>query len=103
MLKFSVYNLNLRLELSGFRGKSCTKHIIYMALSMARTDENIQNTFIYKYEKLRNSNLNQCTVQTFIESEDTRCCVNTIFSPEDGHVNARNMSRIIVQQTYFNE
>ena len=36
------------------------------------------------------------TVQTFTESEDTRCCVNTIFPPEDGHVNARNMSRIIV-------
>ena len=40
--------------------------------------------------------LNQCTVQTFTESEDTRCCVNIIFPPEDGHVNARNMSRIIV-------
>jgi len=26
--------------------------------------------------------------------------VNTIFPPEDGHVNARNMSRIIVWQTY---
>jgi hypothetical protein len=37
----------------------------------------------------------QCTVQTFTESEDTRCCVNTIFPPEDVHVNARNMSRII--------
>jgi hypothetical protein len=35
-------------------------------------------------------------VETFTESEDTRCCVNTIFPPEDGHVNARNMSRIIV-------
>jgi len=35
-------------------------------------------------------------VQTFTESEDTRCCVNTIFPPEDGHVNVRNMSRIIV-------
>ena len=44
--------------------------------------------------------INQCTVQTFTESEDTRCCVNTIFPPEDGHVNARNMSRIIVSQTY---
>ena len=42
------------------------------------------------------SALNQCTVQTFTESEDTRCCVNTIFPPEDGHVNVRNMSRIIV-------
>jgi len=35
-------------------------------------------------------------VQTFTESEDTRYCVNTIFPPEDGHVNARNMSSIIV-------
>jgi hypothetical protein len=42
------------------------------------------------------SALNLCTVQTFTESEDTRCCVNTIVPPEDGHVNARNMSRIIM-------
>ena len=34
------------------------------------------------------SALNKCTVQTFTESEDTRCCVNIIFPPEDGHVNA---------------
>ena len=40
--------------------------------------------------------LNRCTVQPFAESDDTRCCVNTIFPPEDGHVNARNMSRITV-------
>ena len=40
--------------------------------------------------------LNRCTVQPFTESDDTRCCENTIFPPEDGHVNARNMSRIIV-------
>ena len=37
-----------------------------------------------------------CPVQPFTESDDTRCCVNTIFPPEDGHVNARNMSRITV-------
>ena len=30
------------------------------------------------------------------ESDDTRCCGNTICSPEDGHVNARNMSGIVV-------
>jgi hypothetical protein len=36
------------------------------------------------------------SVQMFTESEDTRCCVNTIFPPEDGHVNARNMSKIIM-------
>ena len=45
---------------------------------------------------LHESALNQCTVQTFRESEDTRCCVNTIFPPEDGHINARNMLRISV-------
>jgi hypothetical protein len=35
-------------------------------------------------------------LQPFTESDDTRCYVNSIFPPEDGHVNARNMSRIIV-------
>jgi hypothetical protein len=42
------------------------------------------------------SALNRCTVQPFTESDDTRCCVNTICPHEDGHVNARNISRIIV-------
>jgi hypothetical protein len=36
------------------------------------------------------------TVQPFTESDDTRCCENTICPPEDGHVNVRNMSRIIM-------
>ena len=45
---------------------------------------------------LTQSALNQCTVQPFTESDDTRCSVNTIFPPDDGHVNARNMSRIIL-------
>ena len=30
------------------------------------------------------------------ESDDTRCCDNTICPPEDGHVDARNMSRIVM-------
>jgi len=42
------------------------------------------------------SALNRCTVQPLTESDDTRCCVNIIFPPEDGHVNARNMPRIVV-------
>ena len=42
------------------------------------------------------STVHRCNVQPFTDSDDTRCCVNTIFPPEDGHVNARNMSRIIV-------
>jgi len=40
------------------------------------------------------------TVQPFTESDDNRCCVNTICPPEDGHVNARNMSRIVMRHTY---
>ena len=42
------------------------------------------------------SALIQHTVQLFTESDDTRCCDNTICPPGDGHVNARNMSRIVV-------
>ena len=42
------------------------------------------------------SALNRCTVQPFTESDDTRCYENKIGPPEDGHVNARNMSRLIV-------
>ena len=41
------------------------------------------------------STLIRHTVQPFTESDDTRYCDNTICSPEDGHVNARNMSRIV--------
>ena len=36
------------------------------------------------------------TVQPFTESDDTTCCGNIICPPEDGHVNARNMSRIVM-------
>jgi len=45
---------------------------------------------------LTQSALNQCTVQPFAESDDARCCENKICFPEDGHVNARTMSRIVV-------
>ena len=57
----------------------------------------LMHNFLYSLTIcLLHSALNQCTVQTFTESEGTRCCVITIFLPEDGHVNARNMSGIIV-------
>jgi len=36
------------------------------------------------------------TVQPFTESDDTRCCHNTICPPEDGSVNARNTSMIVM-------
>ena len=34
------------------------------------------------------------------QSDDTRRCDNTICPPEDGHVNARNMSSIIMFHIY---
>jgi len=42
------------------------------------------------------SALNWHAVEPFTDSDDTRCCDNTICPPEDGHVNALNMSRIIM-------
>jgi hypothetical protein len=36
------------------------------------------------------------SVQPFTESDHTRYCDNTICPPEDGHVDARNMSRIVM-------
>ena len=36
------------------------------------------------------------TAQPFTESDDTRCCDNTICPPEDGHVNAQSLLRIVM-------
>ena len=36
----------------------------------------------------------------FTESDDTRCCDNTICPPEDRYVNARNMSKIVIYTIY---
>ena len=36
------------------------------------------------------------------ESDDTRCCDNIICPPEDGHVNARNMSKILMYMLHYN-
>ena len=46
------------------------------------------------------SALNRRTIQPFTEKDDTRCCNNTIWPPEDGHSTARNMSRIIMYHIY---
>ena len=42
------------------------------------------------------SALNRRNVRPFTDSDDTRCCNNTICPPEDEHSTARNMSRIIM-------
>ena len=80
-----VSNINMPI----FRRKNC----IHTASGIFALCKRLHSTLV---DSRLQSALNQCTVQTFTESEDTRCCVNTIFPPEDEHVNARNMSRIIV-------
>ena len=37
---------------------------------------------------------------TYFQSDDTRCCNNTIWPSEDEHSTARNMSRIIMWHIY---
>jgi len=41
--------------------------------------------------RLRESSRNLCTEQSLKESDDTRCCVNTICPPEDEYSSARNI------------
>ena len=51
------------------------------------------NERLYKIhlECEKKSPLNLCTEQSPKESDDTRCCTNTIWPPEDEHNSARNM------------
>ena len=42
------------------------------------------------------TSLNLCTVQSPKDSDDTRCCTNTIRPPEDEHNSARNTCRNII-------
>ena len=67
-----------------FRRKNC----IHTASGILALCKRLHSTLV---EIGLQSALNQCTAQKFTEDEDTRCSVNTIFPPEDGHVSARNM------------
>ena len=42
------------------------------------------------------SAINRHTLRPFTECDDTRCCNNTVYPPEDEHSTARNMLRIIM-------
>jgi len=55
----------------------------------------VLGSMLFTIYKTDQSALNRHTVQPFTESDDTRCCDNTICPPEDGHVTARNMWRIV--------
>ena len=39
---------------------------------------------------------NLCTEQSPEDSDDIRCCTNTIYPPEDGHNSTRNMNRNVI-------
>jgi hypothetical protein len=41
--------------------------------------------------RLKEDSLNLCTGRPPTESDDTRCCINTIWPPDDEHNSARNM------------
>ena len=56
----------------------------------------VQYSSLVESKLTSQSALNQCNVQPFTESDDTRCCDNKICPPENGHVDARNMSRIVM-------
>jgi len=47
-------------------------------------------------ESGQQSALNRYTVRPFTESDDIIVCNNTICPPEDEHITARNMLRIIM-------
>ena len=81
----NISNINMPI----FRRKNCS-HTTSGIFALCKR---LHSTLV---ESGLQSALNQCTVQYCTESEVTRCYVTTIFPPEDGHVNARNMSRIIV-------
>jgi len=70
-----------------------TKNFIHTASGIVALCKRLHSTPV---ESGLQSALNRCTVQTFTDSDDTRCCVNKIFRLEEGHVNTRNMSRIIM-------
>jgi len=46
--------------------------------------------------RLQSSLLSSGILYSTVQSDDTRCCDNTICPPEDGHVDARKLSRIVM-------
>jgi len=50
--------------------------------------------------KLHYNNFRQLTC---LQSDDTRCCIDTIRHPEDEQRTARNMERILINVLYINK
>ena len=72
-----------------FRRKNC----IHTASGIFALCKRLQSTLVESGERVRSQPVYCAAVY---RERNTRGCVNIIFPPEDGHVNARNMSRIVV-------
>ena len=58
---------------------------------MLLTNKLLNYSYLQLDLSLISSSRNLCTEQSPKESDDTRCCTNKIFPPEDEHNSARNM------------
>jgi hypothetical protein len=82
----------------------CTELLTYKRIDLFHSPTLMHNSFYSltmlhynpRHVSSSQSALIRHPVQPFTESDDTRCCVNTIYPPEDGHVVVRNMSRIVM-------
>ena len=75
---------------------SSSNLLIFRRTNCIITASGIVTQTAVQYESGLQSALNRHTVRPFTESDDTRCCNNTICPPEDEQGTARNMLRIIM-------
>jgi hypothetical protein len=77
-----------------FRATSCSSSggqivlIQHLVLSLSVGDRPVH--------RLRQNSLNLCTGRSPTDSDETRCCINTIWHPDDKHDVARNRQRTVI-------
>jgi len=80
-----------------FRASTCQSLGGQIVLSQHLVSSlSVNGCTVYRMRAEGQSAFIQHTVQSFTESDHTRCCDNTFFPPEDVHVKTRNMFRIIM-------
>ena len=68
---------------------------IFRRINRINTASGIVTLCKWLYSVLDESRLSSGILYSRLESDDTRCCDNTICPPEDEYVNARNISKIV--------
>jgi hypothetical protein len=71
------------------------RHVSSINMPIFRTNCIMTASGIVTLRTVQYSLLSSGILYSGLQSDDTRCCDN-IICPEDGHVNARNMSRIVM-------